>query len=305
MSTIGHNSAAANVSDFDAEGPLLDDAREAVFHYVQWHVGDYMLGTAALSAEQEGIYVRFLMQLYAHGKPLPDDDKWMCKLLRLTIRVWRRVKADLVGLGKIIIRNTALTNSRFEKERQKRAEDYQKRAAAAHKRWAGSRKKPETSAKLQPNFEQVSEKKTEKVNEIKEAVLKEHMQTRIHITKNPESAASALARIEEAAGSCIANPAACPGLLMIGVIDGWLDQGCDLEKDILPTIRAIAARWQPHQKRITHWGYFTPAIAEARATRVAPLPKGTPRAAPVDREKAVQSSWLQKEMVAYERSQQK
>jgi hypothetical protein len=52
----------------------------------------------------------------------------------------------------------------------------------------------------------------------------------------------------------------------------WLANGCDLEKDILPVIRARAAK-APHGS-IRSWGYFTQAVADAKAAREAPMPEG-------------------------------
>ena len=108
---------------------------------------------------------------------------------------------------------------------------------------------------------------------------------------------SLIDQLQTAAGASLANPAACPGLLVMGTVNSWIEQGCDLQKDILPAIRARAAKAAPGS--IRSWSYFTQEVVTQKATRVTPLPKGTPRAAPVDREKAVQSSWLQKEAAAY------
>jgi hypothetical protein len=58
---------------------------------------------------------------------------------------------------------------------------------------------------------------------------------------------------------------------------GWLANGCDIELDILPTVRAIAARRPPQSLKT--WGYFTDAIADAKAKRTAPMPEGRARPA--------------------------
>lgn len=47
----------------------------------------------------------------------------------------------------------------------------------------------------------------------------------------------------------------------------WIEQGCDLERDILPTVRALS-----HGKKIKSWKYFSDAVNEARAVRLAGLP---------------------------------
>jgi uncharacterized protein YdaU (DUF1376 family) len=140
MDMRGHNSAAFGETLAEVETVLGDD-HETVFHYVQWHIGDYIAGTDGMVLEIEGAYMRFLSRLYRRGKPLPDDDLLMASTMGLTTRVWRRVKQVLIGFGKIIARNGSLTNARFEREREARAAEIKKRSAAATARWEKSAKK--------------------------------------------------------------------------------------------------------------------------------------------------------------------
>ena len=49
----------------------------------------------------------------------------------------------------------------------------------------------------------------------------------------------------------------------------WLEQGCDLERDVLPAIRAVVARGKTGT---ASWSYFTKSVAENRARRLAGLP---------------------------------
>lgn len=79
-------------------------------------------------------------------------------------------------------------------------------------------------------------------------------------------------RMMDAAGTALANPAASPGLLTTSDLKRWLDGGCDFEVDIVPTIRASAMKRPPAS--IRSWGYFTQAIADAKALRERPMPKG-------------------------------
>ena len=58
------------------------------------------------------------------------------------------------------------------------------------------------------------------------------------------------------------------GLLVWTEIFRWFENGCDLEKDILPVLKAKAA--QGH--KATNWAYFTKAIFQAKANRTAPPP---------------------------------
>lgn len=58
----------------------------------------------------------------------------------------------------------------------------------------------------------------------------------------------------------------------------WIEAGADLEKDILPAVRSVAA--QKRRKQIGCWGYFTDAVVERREKRLGiaakfkPAPRG-------------------------------
>jgi hypothetical protein len=78
-------------------------------------------------------------------------------------------------------------------------------------------------------------------------------------------------RMMDAAGRALANPAGAMGLLSMSEQQRWLAGGCDLEMDILPTIRAVASKQAPGS--IKTWKYFTEAIAKAKAERLAPMPE--------------------------------
>lgn len=166
---IGHNSASGG-----STAPVEDaDVR---FRYMPLHLGDWLVGTAGMTLEYRGFYIEFLARLYDRGRPFPDDDRWMADLLDLSIRVWRRLKSALVKMEKIVVRNGCLTNSRFERERQKRAADMRKRAAAANARWHGAPKDAQigdkTSEEVQASLGEVcrkfpanSGKKANKIND--------------------------------------------------------------------------------------------------------------------------------------------
>lgn len=74
-----------------------------------------------------------------------------------------------------------------------------------------------------------------------------------------------------------ADPANAPGLLSMGEPIRWIESGCDLELDIVPTIKARAHKAPP--RSIRSWTYFTQAVADAKAKRMAPMPAGNVRPA--------------------------
>jgi DNA-binding transcriptional ArsR family regulator len=54
----------------------------------------------------------------------------------------------------------------------------------------------------------------------------------------------------------------------------WLNSGCDLDLDVLPTIRSLVAS---SRSTITNWSYFSAAVFRARDRRLAPAPDIVPR----------------------------
>jgi biotin operon repressor len=79
-------------------------------------------------------------------------------------------------------------------------------------------------------------------------------------------------RMMDAAGPALANPAAHSGLLTFGELQRWLAANCDFEGDILPAIRARAARAKPAS--LKSWSYFADAVADQKAIRERPMPEG-------------------------------
>lgn len=83
-------------------------------------------------------------------------------------------------------------------------------------------------------------------------------------------------RMIAAAGHSLANPAASPGLLVPSELKRWLANGCDFEEDILPAITAAAVRRD--NGSVFSWSFFTQQVANAKATRLAPMPTGNVQA---------------------------
>jgi hypothetical protein len=106
-------------------------------------------------------------------------------------------------------------------------------------------------------------------------------------------------RLFDAAGNAMRRGE--PGLEVMSTPRSWVENGCDVEMDILPTVRAIAARKPPQS--ISTWRFFTNAIADAKESRLAPLPEG--RASGFERrvENAVKDrpkTWQEKQDAAYD-----
>lgn len=75
----------------------------------------------------------------------------------------------------------------------------------------------------------------------------------------------------KAGGKALVNPATAPGLLVLSDPMNWIRNGCDLQADILPAIRARCTRARPSS--IRSWNYFTEAVYQARDNRLKPAPE--------------------------------
>lgn len=99
-------------------------------------------------------------------------------------------------------------------------------------------------------------------------------------------------KLFEAANGAMASPAIAPQVLVLTDPIKWIENGCDLETDILPTVKARAHKMR--RGSVKSWSYFTEAVADAKAARTAPMPEG--RAPPGPRSEA--SEWHEKQDAA-------
>lgn len=73
---------------------------------------DFRDGTRRLSFEERGFYGDVLDLIYETGDDLPDDDEENAWRLRCDVRTYRRLKARLVELGKLLVDAGRLRNPR-------------------------------------------------------------------------------------------------------------------------------------------------------------------------------------------------
>lgn len=210
------------------------------------HIADYLADTGHLTVTEHGAYMLLIMAYWQRGG-LPEDERMIARMARMTPDQWaesRDVLADLFEDG--------WRHKRIDAELAKADEIIEKRknaASAMHKRR-------------------------------KSAAHAVHMQSTCSDTRVPPLTSNQdttllgarVREIYEAAG--ITDETKTPGLLVLSEPINWLSSGCDLDADVLPTLRALSAR-----KQITNWRYCTNAVFEARDRRLAPPPPVQQRAA--------------------------
>ncbi len=80
-------------------------------------LGDWLGATCGMTCEQEGAYIGFLTSLHISGSRLPDDDAKVAARMGMSVRVWRRLRADLLERGAIVRLGGHLTAPQFERGR--------------------------------------------------------------------------------------------------------------------------------------------------------------------------------------------
>jgi uncharacterized protein YdaU (DUF1376 family) len=99
-------------SDFPEEG-----RRSSVMAKLPWYKRDpdaALGGMFELTLEERGAYNTVLDLIYARSGHLPDDDGFLAGWMRCDRRIWKRIKARLIELGKIYIVDGEIHNSKAD-----------------------------------------------------------------------------------------------------------------------------------------------------------------------------------------------
>lgn len=223
-------------------------------NYFNFHIGDYASATRHLSWDEDMAYRRLLDAYYMREAPLPLDIRQVYRLV-VAVSKPQRQAVDAV-LGEFFIKTEAgFVNRRCEEDIGKFAAKRDGAKASAEERWRKAR-----AGKTQSDGNANA--------------MRTHMPTQSdgNAPNNQEpiedsgssSARDLLTELRKAAGW---EQEPHPNLFVTGPIEALLQNGVDLDLDVLPTIRAIA----PQAGSRTTWKYFLKAIVRARNDRVAAI----------------------------------
>jgi uncharacterized protein YdaU (DUF1376 family) len=213
------------------------------------HIDDYLADTGHLSGAEHGAYLLLIMHYWQNGS-LPENERLIARIARMDPAQWtdsRDVLAMLFSDG--------WKHKRIDAELNKADEVIEKRRAAANARHS---KKP--SDANDANALHVDSKCSDT--------------GALPLTSNQVNyAAKARDPLQGREGEMLAalgvtDETKTPGLLILSEPYNWVTNGCDIDLDILPTLRAIGAKG----KLITSWAYCSKAVFEARDRRLAPAP---------------------------------
>lgn len=225
-------------------------------------------GTRGMSLELRGFYSELLDAIWDRRGPLENDVAKLAVTLCCNPRTVRKLLPQLIALGKITETPEGLTNARMQSELstqiQPDAERNSKPIASEFEPKVP--KNPENSTR---DLEVRIQKKKE------EAATQPRTGAFPPLPCDPKELSG---KLMSAANGAIANPAAFPGLLSMSIPLMWIEQGADLERDVIPTIESIGRK--QHGKNIRTWDYFTQPVAEAKAKREQGLPAVSVQASP-------------------------
>ncbi len=266
-------------------------------YYFKFYGDKWRSGTVAMGLEAKGLYIDIISLMWDRKGCLPACPLALARLLKVDPRVCRRVLAQLIGLGKLRVDGDRLTNKRMGHEIAVYLSTAATIDAAADQPPAAAEIDADdqyefdlfanatggmvdtTTDVLPPDFRQKSSHiflenstKTTPAPLQLESELKQENKKKENSTAAPVPVSAAppdilFELLLEAAGSAVEVTA--PGIGSTIEPRAWLANGCHLDADVLPAIRAVAAR--PRRSKIVSWQYFRQAVAEARAARTTPL----------------------------------
>lgn len=115
--------------------------------YMQLYIADYLGDTQHLTIEQSGCYLHLLMAMWRAGGYLPNDATKLARVVRLTVRKWKKLATDVMPL--FTIEGDRITQKRLLFERKKVTEFSAKQRDNVSRRYL--KNKDEAPTKALPN----------------------------------------------------------------------------------------------------------------------------------------------------------
>lgn len=238
-------------------------------------------GMSLMSLEQRGVYNTVIDLLYLTWRPLEDNPKYIAGHCGCAVQKLNPILRQLVEMGKLVRFTEGgrgyLSNGKFDEERlavkgptktrSGRGEVGEKSEEVAENPPTGNENVEENSCVIPLDRVDKTRDYTDSARAIDKPFL------------------DGLERELRAAAGVALN-ATSPSLLVLTPVLALLRPGqgppCDTEADVLPTVRALAAKVKPGS--VQTWGYFAGAIVEARDRRLsgAGASTVTPKTRPQD-----------------------
>jgi len=258
--------------------------------YMPFYIGDYLRKTQHLNSNQHGAYLNLLFHYWDNGK-IEDNDDFLFKISKCERKsVWLKLRPVIEKF--FIIEGGFWVNKRCDFERQKLEENRQKLSDAGKKSQQNRAKKPSENNQfceqkntlpilqpidLQGNTSSQAETRLQQSTSTSTSTSDStFINTTISDTTTTSLNAVDVKKIEVSrekyktvAEQVLHDCGDLPHLFMAPVLS-WLENNCDPELDIFPTIRMAFAK-NPNLK-IRSLTYFDQPIMNAKAIRLRQLP---------------------------------
>lgn len=230
-------------------------------------VADFVGDTLDLDAKEIGAYMLILMTMWGRDGYLPNDEKKLQRVARCG-RDWPRIWGAIQHY--FTVEGDLITQARLLKECKNVAS---KREVNAQNGARGGTAKALKTKKPHVANATVSLKQPEPEPYITTTLLGAgepfplpEQSPKPPVQSHIDTVEARMPDMLKAAG--ITNETRSPGMLAYSEPVRWLEAGCEMDGDIIPTLRSIAARG----KLATSWAYFSNAVFEAKAKREQPPP---------------------------------
>lgn len=188
MSNIGHNGAPPAVG-FDARSGTK-------MHYFQAEIVKFRDGIRTLKADQRGVYLSILLEIYDAMGPIPLDARRMSMATGLDSRLINRVIPELVELGKLYVADGWVHNSRAEKEIHDYVRNHVRLSDVAKEREAAKR---ELRSKDQSQVDELRQQLATALHDLREASALAKAQTTWDVSETSASAKPQLSETSQIA----------------------------------------------------------------------------------------------------------
>lgn len=244
--------------------------------------------TRDLPPDLRGIYFDCLCLMYKYSGPLRDDPHWVSHQMHVSVRVWKRAREALIEQKYLFETPEGLVNKRASNEIENRSEVQVKRQISGSK----SRRKTEFNSENANEFNEaevanapirarieIEEEREEREEREEEQLLSSSI--------NPAptdddclgfSDDELFRKLSEAAGDLLVRDSSSLGRL--DVPKRWIREGCDLERDVLPSLRLVATR-RP-ARSVRSWRYFSAEVLETKRLNTARDPEIAQRHLPFE-----------------------
>lgn len=228
---------------------------------------DFIAGTLGMTLEEKGAYSIILDLIYDRDGGIPDEPRYIAGVCGCSVRKWNGLRARLIELGKIQCKAGIITNLRADKELQNRAKN-------ARTEEIKPPKQEDYNAENAGDSNENNDLENHKAPHSQKSEVRDQITTTTTARPDYDDLAT---RLFEAGGAALNQTTT--QLTQLNTPLSWLSEGCDLELDIVQTIRRLCEKKPPNS--VSTWRYFTPAIAQAKADRETPLPEVSPNVRPL------------------------